>query len=445
MTERKSLIPVKETIVVPYNNGATYSSGNTITLLFGAGQANTWLVQDSFIQFNYVITLQEQPNGSTVENGHYYYIRSLPMIFDWVEVIYQGKQVYIQNFNQQASFIEWVQKGGKYLDYELYTNTTSKNISYTRLKILSNASDVTSGNLKSTTLVGCIIRIADLFNCFRNVIEMPLNLLDNQIQLNFHIADPLTYLIRTRNSSISGLQLFEALKTTNRPSYPVIPNASFKIDRFELHLKDKVDIEPYTGTGTIKYDYDMNQIALRSIEGTDFGPGMSMNLPFSIVTENVDSMGIYFYRFDSPTIAYRPELINVNFKYGNNTSPFSPINVDSYTNPGTYKSIINDTFDISTAYFATVNYDFAMSYPPINYATTDENTENQKQDCHITLATDFVTTSSVLGAPSSEWNSQYIFQANTNGKGMPNCTACMWVKSKYMLYISNGKLDSVNV
>lgn len=433
VTERKSLIPVKETIVVPYNNGATYTSGNTITLLFGAGQANTWLVQDSFIQFNYVITLQETTPKE-------YYIRSLPMIFDWVEVIYQGKQVYIQNFNQQASFIEWVQKGGKYLDYELYTNTTSKNIDYTRLKLTSTT---TATSADSQTLVGCIIRIADLFNCFRNVIEMPLNLLDNQIQLNFHIANPLTYLITaTESREVTGMYLFNALQPGE---YPTIPSASFRIERFELHLKDKVEIEPYSGAGTIKYDYEMPQIALRSIEGSDFGPGMSMNLPFSIVTENVDSMGIYFYRFDSPTIAYRPELINVNFKYGNNTSPFSPINVDSYTNPGTYKSIINDTFDISTAYFATTNFDFNMSYPYLGYGTTDAAAESQKQDCHITLATDFVTTSSILGAPSAEWNSQYIFQANTNGKGMPNCTACMWVKSKYMMYISNGRLDSVNV
>ena len=68
-----------------------------------------------------------------------------------------------------------------------------------------------------------------------------------------------------------------------------------------------------------------------------------------------------------------------------------------------------------------------------------------KEDCHIVLGTDFVTTSSIMGAPSSEWNSQYIFQANTNGQGLPDCTACMWVKSKYMLFIRGGQLDSVNV
>ena len=56
--ERKSLIPVKETIIVPYNNGAVYSTGNIITILFGAGDAQNCLVQDSFFHFDYKITLQ---------------------------------------------------------------------------------------------------------------------------------------------------------------------------------------------------------------------------------------------------------------------------------------------------------------------------------------------------------------------------------------------------
>lgn len=441
VTERKSLIPVKETIIVPYNNGATYSTGNTITILFGAGQANTWLVQDSFLLFNYRIALTNA-TGKTHQNV---YIRTLNQIFDWVEVIYQGKQVYIQNFNQQASFIDWLKKGGKYLDYELFSNTTSKNLSYTRLKM--GVATAGASTPTESLLIGCLIRVADLFNCFQNVIEMPLNLLDNQIQLNFHIADPRSYLVSaTANNNDTDLYNFgnvydDILVATN----------SFRIERFELHLKDKVEIMPYSGEGTIKYDYDMNQIALRSIQGSDFGPGMSLNLPFSIVTENVDSMGIYFYPNNAPIVALRPELINVNFKYGNNTSPFSPINVDNYTNPATYKQIINDTWDISTAFFATTNYDFAMSYPYLTYAQGSTNgTPNAtrsvgKEDCHIVLATDFVTTSSIMGAPSSEWNSQYIFQANTNGQGMPDCTACMWVKSKYMLFIRGGQLDSVNV
>lgn len=428
VTERKSLIPVKETIVVPYNNGATYQTGTTITLLFGAGQANTWLVQDSFIQFDYLLSLME----TTATD---YYIRDINSIFDWVEVVYQGKQITIQNFNQQMQFIKWVQKGGDYLDAQIYSNTTSKNIDYTRLHLKSG----TSATPVSNKLTGCIIRIAELFDIFAHATEFPLNALDNQIQLNFHLADPRTYLVSATESDIDGLMLFSPISTS-------IAYDNFRIDRFELHLKDKVEIASSIADGsTYKLDYEMNQIALRSIENKDFSTGgMSLNLPFSIVTENVDSMGIYFYKSGNPCVAYRPELINVNFKYGNYNSPFSPINVDSFTNPGVYKGIINDTFDITTSYFATTNYDFNMSYPYLSYGDTTTSSD-EKQDCHIVLATDFVTDEGIIGAPSSTWNSQYIFQANTSGQGLPNSTACMWVKSRYMAFIRNGQFESVNV
>ena len=431
VAERKSLIPVKETIIVPYNNGATYTSGTTITLLFGAGQGNTWLVQDSFIQFNYLLTMtQTTPTD--------YFIRDINMIFDWVEVVYQGKQITIQNFNQQMQFIKWVQKGGDYLDAELYSNTTSKNIDYTRLKITSGTSSAPSANNK---LVGCIIRIAELFDLFEHVTEFPLNALDNQIQLNFHLAHPSTYLMTaTESAEVDGLYLFKPIPSTTTISYD-----SFRIERFELHLKDKVEMaEGLDSNEAFKINYEMNQVALRSVEAKDFSAGMSLNLPFSIVTENVDSMGIYFYKEGNPCIAYRPELINVNFKYGNYNSPFSPINVDSYTNPGVYKGVTNDTFDITTAYFATSNYDFNMSYPYLDYASAASG-DTAKEDCHVVLATDFVTDDGVIGAPSSTWNSQYIFQANASGQGLDDSTACMWVKSRYLAFIRNGQLESVNV
>ena len=432
VTERKSLIPVKETIVVPYNNGATYTAGTTITLLFGAGQANTWLVQDSFIQFNYLLDLVETSSKN-------YYIRDINMIFDWVEVVYQGKQVTIQNFNQQMQFIKWVQKGGDYLDAQFYSNTTSKNIDYTRLKITSGTSS--SGSSTNNKLIGCIIRVSELFDLFEHATEIPLNLLDNQIQLNFHLAHPSTYLMTaTKSTDNDDLYLFKPI-----PASTSIQYNNFRIERFELHLKDKVELSSeFKENSTFKINYEMNQIALRSIEGKDFSAGMSLNLPFSIVTENVDSMGIYFYKEGNPCIAYRPEIINANFKYGNYNSPFSPINVDSYTNPGVYKGIINDTFDITTSYFATTNYDFNMSYPYLPYGS-NTNGVSEKEDCHIVLATDFVTDEGIIGAPSSTWNSQYIFQANASGKALDDSTACMWVKSRYMAFIRNGQLESVNV
>lgn len=430
VTERKSLIPVKETIIVPYNNGATYTSGTTITLLFGAGQANTWLVQDSFIQFNYLLTMTETTPTD-------YYIRDINMIFDWVEVVYQGKQITIQNFNQQMQFIKWVQKGGDYLDTEFYSNTTSKNLPYTRLKITSGTSSAASTNNK---LIGCIIRVSELFDLFEHVTEFPLNALDNQIQLNFHLAHPSTYLMTaTESENVDGLYLFKPIAASTTISYD-----NFRIERFELHLKDKVELASGLEEGsTYKINYEMNQIALRSIEAADFTAGMSLNLPFSIVTENVDSMGIYFYKNGNPCIAYRPELINVNFKYGNYNSPFSPINVDSFTNPGVYKGIINDTFDITTAFYATSNYDFNMSYPYLALGGADS--DGQKEDAHIVLATDFVTDEGIIGAPSSTWNSQYIFQANASGQGLDDSTACMWVKSRYLAFIRDGQLESVNV
>lgn len=419
-TERKSLIPVKETTIVPYNNGAVYTTGTIIQILFGAGDVNTWLVQDSFFQFNYKITLASGASAA--------YIRSTCMLFDWVEVIYQGKQVYIQNFNQQAKFIDYVQEGGDYLDSEIYSFTTSKNLGYTRMKLQAGANVLTS----------CIIRVGELFNIFSQVTEIPMSFLDNQIQLNFHLADPATYLMNA-DSANNLIHRFTPIASTD------IVAGSFSIDRFEFHIKDKVEssLSSMSPDRTLKFDYSMPQIALRGIEAGDFPASSSVNLPFSIVTENVDNMGIYFYKIGSPTLAYRPELINVNFKYGNNTSPFSPINVDNYTHPGVYKAIINDVFDISSAIYNTTNYDFDRSYSYLPAGTADAN--NGKEDCHIVLATDFVTSAGILGSPSSVWNSQYIFQANASGKGIPQSIACMWVKSKYIAYIRDGKLESVNI
>ena len=423
--ERKSLIPVKETIIVPYNNGAVYSTGNSIILLFGAGDAQNWLVQDSFFQFDYKIAL----TGTKANEN--YYIRDLSMIFDWVEVVYQGKQVYIQNFNQQAKFIDWVRQGGPYLDYQIYSKTTSKNLPFTRLK-------VTAGNAtsQSNTVTGCIIRVGDLFDIFEKVVEFPLALLDNQIQLTFHLADPRTYLLSAEaNGSVNGLYNFKPMSSTMQVD-------SFSLDRFEFHLKDKVELAAsFSPSKTYKFDYTMNQIALRGITGTDFPAASSLNIPFNIVTENVSTMGIYFYSGNSPVASIRPELINVNFKYGNNTSPFSPINVDNYNHAGIYKEFCDDSFDISTSFYGTTNFDYDMSYLPLAAGETSVG----KEDSHIVLVTDFVCSGDMLGSPSRLWNSQYIFQANASGKSMSDCTACMWVESKYIAFVKDGKLDSVNI
>lgn len=422
--ERKSLIPVKETIIVPYNNGAVYSTGNTITILFGAGDAHNCLIQDSFFQFDYKITVANAARNS-------FSIRDLNQIFDWVEIIYQGKQVYIQNFNQQAKFIDWVRQGGNYLDTQIYSGITSKNAPYTRIKLTSSAGGVVNN------ITGCIIRLASLFDIFEKITELPVCLLDNQIQINLHLADPYTYLIAP--SSFSGADV-KNFSTINKKEV-VITN--FSIDRFEFHLKDKVEISPEMNREkTYKFDYTMNQIALRGVRGSDFPASSTLNLPFNIVTENVSTMGIYFYKDNVPSITYRPELINVNFKYGNNTSPFSPINVDNADHPGIYKQFCDDSFDISTSYFGTTNYDYDMSYPTCQKGA---NIDETKSDAHIVLVTDFIPSGDLLGSASKFWNSQYIFQANASAQGMQDSTACMWVESKYMAFIRDGKFDSVNI
>lgn len=422
--ERKSLIPVKETIIVPYNNGAVYSTGNTITILFGAGDAHNCLIQDSFFQFDYKINL----TSSTAKN---FSIRDLNQIFDWVEIIYQGKQVYIQNFNQQAKFIDWVRQGGNYLDTQIYSGITSKNAAYTRIKLTSGSSGV------ANNITGCIIRLASLFDIFEKITELPVCLLDNQIQINLHLADPYTYLVAPSSFSGMGLKKFSTLDKT------AVTISNFSIDRFEFHLKDKVEISPEMNREkTYKFDYTMNQIALRGVRGSDFPASSTLNLPFNIVTENVSTMGIYFYKDNVPSVTYRPELINVNFKYGNNTSPFSPINVDNYDHSGIYKQFCDDSFDISTSYFGTTNYDYDMSYSSYQKGT---NLKDVKHDTHIVLVTDFVPSGDLLGSASKFWNSQYIFQANASTQSMEDSTACMWVESKYMAFIRDGKFDSVNI
>lgn len=423
--ERKSLIPVKETIIVPYNNGAVYSTGNTITILFGAGDAHNCLIQDSFFQFDYKIKLTNTGNTR-------YSIRDLNQIFDWVEIIYQGKQVYIQNFNQQAKFIDWVRQGGNYLDTQIYSGITSRNSEYSRIVLNSSSSGV------SNNITGCIIRLASLFDIFEKITELPVCLLDNQIQINLHLADPYTYLVAPLTKGNLPAKVFEVINKT------VTTASDFSIDRFEFHLKDKVEISPeMSREKTYKFDYTMNQIALRGVRGGDFPAGSTLNLPFNIVTENVSTMGIYFYKDNVPSITYRPELINVNFKYGNNTSPFSPINVDNFTNPGIYKQFCDDSFDISTSYFGTTNFDYDMSYPPLAKGLTSMS--DVKQDTHIVLVTDFIPSGDLLGSASKYWNSQYIFQASASAQAIQDSTACMWVESKYMAFIRDGKLDSVNI
>lgn len=429
-TERKSLIPVKETVVVPYNNGATYNTGSVIQILFGAGDVSNWLVQDSFFQFDLNLTITGNAATAAIKSAH--------QIFDWVEVQYQGKQIYIQNFNQQAKFIDYVQNGGDYLDSEINTYATSKNLRYCHLYLDSGAN----------TKRGCIIRVGELFNIFSQVLEIPMKKLKNQLQLNFHIADPKTFVSYPVPVTSRGDELYNFSKP---PAGVVFSN--FSIDRFEFHIKDRISSSPgVSADSTIKFDYVMPQISLRGISATDFPINSTISLPFSIVTENVDGMGIYFYYNDHPVNAFRPELINVNFKYGNNTSPFSPVNVDSYTNPGIYKTLINDYFDIGMGIFNTTNRDYDASYDrrlPGSENIINIEPENvtalYKEDCHIVLASDFVTSADVLGSPSRAWNSQYIFQATAVGRAIPACTACMWVKSRYMAIIHDGIIETVNV
>lgn len=434
-TERKSAIPLKETIVVPYNNGAVFTSGSMITILFGSGEANTLMVQDSFFQFDYEITVEGNDQGVPPANT---YIRWLPMIFDHIEVIYGGEKIWNQDFNQQAQLIDWVQKGGDYLDSMIYTGTTSKNLAYTNMKLTTGATP--------NKLYSCIIRLDELFKCFSGANEIPLNELQNQIQLNLFLADPATYLLQASNDTTNNqLKLFSPIINS-----PTIANgisiSDFSISRFEFHLKDKVAFADRTGDGGYSYPFTMNQIALRGINDATFPPGSSVNIPFSIVTNNVEKMGIYFYKAavtgaaPNPCSSFRPELINVNFKFGTNTSPFTPINVDNFVNPGVYKAIINSTFDIARAEFATNNYDFQMSYAPLAY----QYTGTRKEDSHIVLAVDFTSSEDILGSPSYVWNSQYILQANTSGQSLPACQACMWVVTKYILAIEGGKLTAVN-
>ena len=83
-----------------------------------------------------------------------------------------------------------------------------------------------------------------------------------------------------------------------------------------------------------------------------------------------------------------------------------------------------------------------MSYPALIKGSTDTNA---KQDTHIVLVTDFIPSGDLLGSASKYWNSQYIFQASASAQAIQDSTACMWVESKYMAFIRDGKLDSVNI
>lgn len=441
--ERKSIIPVQETIIIPNNNGAVFTTGNRIEILLSKADITNWVVQDSFFLFNLVYSYTANVAGAALAITPHY-IRYLPMIFDTVEVMYAGNQIYYQPFNQQAKFIEFCQLGGGYLDTEIYSTTTSKNRRQTRLKVTPDA--ITAVNTE-VTVTGALLRIGDLINMFANILEFPMNLIDDKLQINLKLAHPNTYVTN------SEAPVDFSLPSIFKPGYivPAVGNRDFtlntyRIDQFELHVKSKISLNPNLSSAdkTIKFEYSMNQIAQRGIGDGEFPRvASSINIPFNIVSENVSNMGIYFYKGLNPCISYRPELINVNFKYGNNNSPFSPINVDSYTNPSTYKNMTNDTFDISTSYFTTTNYDYNESYPYLEAGTADNLIG--KSDTHITLATDYVYSGRELGPPSKVWNSQYVFQGQTSGKALPACTAVMWVKTKYMSLIENGRIVSVNI
>ncbi len=453
---------VQNVQIAPVNNAsAGYTPSQYINFRVGKGQMSQWLTNSSYMTFDIAIPAITLA-GNTAANGVSAYIRDANMIFNQVEVLYAGNKIYSNVFNCETNMIKYLKYGDSYLDSNFNTFTTKKMISEGTAHLTTPAG---AGTIAATTIANVIIPINQLCPLFEDISSdgFALGSLTEQLEFRFYVANPSQFLsfygndissaasttnitpasssgdfvtYWTNNAAAHTAITYPTTCTISNPQlncYYFIPN-----DDFANYIQS---VNGPGGKGTI-YRYALWQLNTRN---HTMAANTNSNLPFSVVTENTKALLVYMHTTGrTPSVTTRPSMSNVYTMFGNNLVPKQPLSGNTYTNPGQYKFIVDDVYDMLDTYYSTTNSELTRSY---TYGAETTASAFNNSSGFVLVAGNYVNDVDELGSNSNAWNSQYQLLF-TSGTTMPSNTAqtiVFGVKSEYGLIIKDNSVQTYNL
>lgn len=456
--------PVKNIVLPPINEGALFSQRQTIVFQFSASNVNQLLIDNSYLTFNMDVDVIN--NTAAAARTNMYALRDSAMIFSDVRVKYEGEIIYQQQNNIQAQLLKMTQFGTNYLEQNPANYVTTKTIKNgAAIGFLpSSPANVNANATYTHNKIGLQVRLKELLPIFESFQDenqsFPVNFLRSQITIELDIAQPqraFALLVDSAYSYPRTPLTTDGLSDPGEICYAAalsnISNVQIKDPRLYLQFYEPSDDELKTLNsrhkgGNFVWHYFMPSIAMRNLgipsATFDTGATQMFNIPFSIVTKNVDKFLIWGSEQNSPCTTIRLAARNCNVKFGINQVPFTPISDNSCTNPGQYRDQVFNVYDIIGTYYTVVNDELVASY----YVP---NADYDKGDLNFLIGGNY-TVSDELGANSDSWNSQYTLQSMlarpyTGAQAPanpPEVQLTMAVFSRYTLYLRDGKLFTVN-
>ncbi len=456
---------VQNVQIAPVNNASNgYTPGQYINFRIGKGQMSQWLTNSSYLTFDITLpvsTFTGNVATTTTVTGVNGYIRDANMIFNQVEVLYAGNKIYSNVFNCETNMIKYLKLGDSYLNSNFNTFTTKKMITDGTVHLKYPGA---AGTFAATTIANVIIPINQLCPIFEDISSdgFALGSLTEQLEFRFYVANPSQFLSFYGNDVFSATPAptsssgdFVTYWKSSTAALAKIPTPSTcTISNPQLNCYYFIPNDDYSnylqsvngpgGNGTI-YRYGLWQVNTRN---HTFEASTNSNLPFSVVTENTKSLLVYMHATDSsPSVTTRPSVSNVYTMFGNNLIPKQPLSGNTFENPGQYKFIIDDVYDMLDTYYSTTNSELTRSY------TYGENTAGHASGANssgfILVAGNYVNDIDELGSNSSAWNSQYQLLFNTGADTtLPfdvNQTIVFAVKSEYGMIIKDNSVQTYNL
>lgn len=442
--------PVKNVVLPPINEGTFYTTRNTIVFRIGAADVNQLLVDDSYLTFDFRVDVAAGDNFK-------YVLRDSGMVFSDVRVKYAGEVIYQQQYNIQAQLLKFAEFGSDYLEENPANYATSKTVlGQTAVGTFTSAAAPAQRNV-----IGLQIRLNELLPIFHNVHTFPFNFLRSWLEIELDIADPNRCFaiisgigfgernvannqqMNVYKQAVDGFNAEMTLKEATGLSNFSIEKPRLYLEYFEPSDQELNAITAKHNSGQMTWDYYMPSFGLRSqeisnIPAIDSNPTQMYNIPFSIVTKNVDKMLVWASPTNNNAVTLRVSTMNANLKYGINQSPFTPVPDNSSTNPIQYRDGVFNVFDLIGTYYHSINKE-------LQYSFLKANVDYYKQDLSFILGANY-TIDDELGANSDSWNSQYTLQAMMGIQAAAPVTVMlnMAVYSRYKMFIKDGQLQTYN-
>lgn len=460
---RKTKTPITSVIVSPINESVVFGPNNTIIFRISQSDLLYWLVQDSYFMFDV-----EFNRTSTTAPGQDMVIRGSGMFIDNVRVLHAGNEVYYQQYNIAQQMLDYMKSGDDYLNanfnewitHKTYQDSLDYPENVYNLIIRSSEWDKNTSVIKR----GIVLRVGQILKNLSQCDNFPLKYISQQIEIRFQLAYPDDFIcaVAGKDGNYNFYDLRGNITTTGagggalEPVFPHRTGLTYTISNVRLYMFGE-DVDPAYdsliqtrtsgGNGT-SWRYRMPRINLRNMAAHTAGSYLVSN--FQCITENTNDMYLWATRNTNLSCMIRPSVTNMNLRFGPYQIPQSPTSDPDYLKPSLYKSMVDDVFEYSTAYYTSSNTDYNKSYPvlPNNDSIIvnpgGAGNKATRHDTFVMLAGNFTTNDDKLGSNSKAWNSQY----NLNYNLMANEEPWIWVfavDTEYVLSLREGLLSSTNL